>query len=55
MTTNKICVVTSIIGIIILEAYALSKGINGTGLALAIAALGGLGGYELHDVIKLIK
>lgn len=50
---DKVVFVASIIGI--LEAYALSLGINGTTLALSIAALAGLGGYELNDVIKRVK
>lgn len=50
MKIDKVIFIASIIGI--LEAYALSLGINGTVLALAIAALAGLGGYKLHDLKK---
>lgn len=30
-----------------LEAFALAKGVNGAGFGLVVAALAGLGGYEL--------
>ena len=43
---KKIEVFTAIVGIIIMECYALSQGINGTGLSIAIAAVAGLGGYR---------
>ena len=48
-------VVLSIISIVLLESLALTQGINGTGLSLSIAAIAGLGGYTLHDVIKGVR
>ncbi|GAH18885.1 unnamed protein product [marine sediment metagenome] len=44
-------VLAAIWGIIILEAYALSQGINGTGLSLAIGAIAGLGGFKIKEAI----
>lgn len=59
MTVVKILagvkVLTAMIGIIIMECYALSQGINGLILTLAIAAVAGLGGYELDNIIKALK
>jgi len=43
--------ILAIIGLVILESIALSKGINGVVFAGVAAAIGGLGGYE----IKVIK
>ena len=43
--TIKACV--AMLCIAILEGIAMSQGINGTGLSLAIGALAGLGGYTL--------
>ena len=40
--------VVAIAGIVILEALAISKGIDGAMLGLAIAAIAGLGGYRLR-------
>ena len=48
-------VVLAIGSIVLLEILALSQGINGTTLSLSIAAIAGLGGYEMHDVIKTLK
>ena len=39
-------VLAAIIGIVILEAIALSKGINGMSLSLTIALIAGIAGYE---------
>ena len=52
---KEIKVMIALIGVIIMECYALSQGINGTGLSLAIATIAGLGGYEVSNVIKIIK
>ena len=52
---KEVKVFIAIIGIIVMECYALSQSINGTGLSLAIAAAAGLGGYELERIIKIIK
>lgn len=48
-------VVLAITTIFILEGIALTQGINGTGLSLSIAAISGLAGYTLHDVVKTLK
>jgi len=39
--------ITAIIAVTILEAIALLKGVNGAMLSICIAAIAGLGGYEL--------
>ena len=49
---DKAAVFMAIAGIIILESIALAQGINGTGIALAIAALAGLGGFKIGDMIN---
>lgn len=38
-----------------LEAYALYLGINGTYLALGIAAIAGIGGFEVSKLRDFIK
>lgn len=40
--------ITAIITLAALEAVALLKGINGATLSLIIAAIAGLGGFEVH-------
>ncbi|GAG00760.1 unnamed protein product [marine sediment metagenome] len=45
MNDNTIKAGIAMVCVTILEVYALSKGINGTGLSVAIAVLAGLGGY----------
>lgn len=49
----KVVYIATIIGL--LEAYALSMGIDGTALALTIAALAGLGGYEVGNKHGKVK
>lgn len=39
--------VVAILGIVTVELYALSKGINGVALSASIACISGLGGYYL--------
>jgi len=45
----------AIAGIVILEAIALYQGIDGAALSLVIAALAGLGGYELRTIMERKK
>lgn len=52
---KEVKVFIALIGVIVIECYALSQGINGTGLSVAIACVAGLGGYEMDKVIKIIK
>ena len=40
----------AIIAIVVLEGIALAKGINGAGLAGALALIAGLGGYAIGKV-----
>jgi len=42
----------AIISITILEYTALNCGINGTNFSLAIAAISGLGGYYIAQILK---
>ena len=44
-----------IISIVVIEITAIQKNINGTALAVAIAAIAGLGGYTLPDILKIFK
>ena len=43
---GQVEVVTAIVGIVILEAIALSKGINGVALITVICVIAGIAGYE---------
>lgn len=40
-------VLAAIVGIVVLEGIALSKGINGATLSVTLTVLGGLAGYEI--------
>jgi hypothetical protein len=48
-------VIAAIIGIVILDSVALMNGINGTYMTLAFVAIAGLGGYEIRDVVDMLK
>lgn len=54
-TGNKHVVVISLLGIIWLESLALIKGIDGAALSLSIAAISGLGGYGLHEIMDRLR
>lgn len=48
-------VITTIIAILAiagLEAYAITQGINGVGLAGALVIIAGLGGYEASKIVR---
>lgn len=40
------------IGIVVMECFAVHKGVDGVTLSLGIAGVAGLGGYTLRYVIK---
>jgi len=42
----------AVLSIALIEAMAISKGIDGTLLSLSIAAIAGLGGYGIRKIIK---
>ncbi len=44
--------VTGIAGVVVLEAIALLKGIDGKGLAAAIGAISAIVGYSVRVVVK---
>lgn len=48
-------IITAIVCITGLEAYALYLGINGTYLALGMAAIAGLGGFEVKAFKDYLK
>lgn len=52
---DKVIVLAAIVGIVVLDSIALMQGINGVLFTIAIIAISGLGGYELRDVIKMMK
>lgn len=43
--------VIAISGVVLIETLALYQGVNGTALSLSVAAIAGLGGYNLKKVI----
>ena len=45
-------VIAAIAGLVILECFALSKGINGTLFKLVVFVVGGLGGYLIKSPLK---
>jgi len=52
MRGNKLISITAIVGIVILEAIALFKGVNGVMLSTALAIIGGIAGYTIKNTIK---
>ncbi|MDD5092788.1 MAG: hypothetical protein PHV74_00180 [Dehalococcoidia bacterium] len=44
--------VTAIAAIVIMECVAMCNGIDGKVLTLSVAAVAGLGGFKLNDVLK---
>ncbi len=53
--TKTLKALTPILAILVigaLEAYAISRGINGVILAGAVAVIAGLGGYEIKSLRK---
>ena len=54
MKDNKQVVIAAIIGIVLLEALALSKGVNGVLLTAAIGVIAGLAGWASPQ-LKLRK
>lgn len=44
----KLIPILAIVAITALEGFALARGVNGTGLSLALAAIAGLGGFQVH-------
>lgn len=42
--------IIAMVCITILECFALSHGVNGAVFGIAIAVIGGLGGYEVHKI-----
>ena len=51
MSKNVVAVV-AIAGIVILEAIAIWKGIDGKALAVGLACVAGLGGFTLGKILK---
>lgn len=51
MCYKYIVSVIAISGVTLIELYALSIGVNGTVMSLSVAAIAGLGGYNLKKVI----
>jgi hypothetical protein len=41
--------------IFILELLAVQQGLDGTCLSIAVAAIAGLGGYSIKELIKVVK
>ena len=55
MKDKTILAVTAIGAITAIEMIALSIGINGTILALSLAAIAGIGGYEIKNAETKIR
>ena len=51
MKQNPIVIVTAITGIVIMQIYALSQGIDGKMMAVCVFVIGGLAGYTF-DIFK---
>jgi len=42
----------AIVALVVLECFALSRGINGTLFTLVVAAVAGLGGFEVSQALR---
>ena len=52
---KSVTVIVAITGIVILDAIALTQGINGTLFTLSMIIVAGLGGFEVRDVLATMK
>ena len=52
MKDETIKSVTAIAGLVILECFALSEGIDGLLLGAVVAAVAGIAGYHLNDALR---
>jgi len=50
--TKNVVAVVAIAGIVILEAIAIAKGIDGKVLAAGVGCIAGLGGFTLGKILK---
>lgn len=48
-------VLAAMICITMIECVAIMQGMNGLMLTIAVAAVAGLGGYELDDILKILR
>jgi len=54
MFKGELVTIFAILGLVAVEVFALSQGINGTLLAGVIAVIAGLGGYNAKPVLEKI-
>ena len=50
MKVDRLIIIVGISGIVIIEIYALYKGVNGRALSTSIGIVGGLVGFFIRDV-----
>ena len=55
MKMEVIVVLIAILAILVVELFALSKGINGQCLRFSVAAMAGLGGYLTKEIILKVR
>ena len=51
----KITVIVAILAILSLEIFAISQGIDGAALGIAVAAIAGLGGWQAKKIKDKLK
>ena len=49
------CKYTAIVGIVIIELFALSHGVNGIGLSLSMCGIGVIAGYDIRKGKEILK
>ena len=47
--------ILAVCGIVVLEMYALAKGVDGQALSLALGCVGGIGGYHIKKLTERKK
>ena len=55
MITKAMVSISAIAGLVILECKAIESGIDGVIMSIVIAAISGLAGFNLRDVLKKME
>ena len=55
MVTKAMVSISAIVGLVILECKAIELGMDGIILSVVIAAISGIAGYNIKDMMKNLK
>jgi len=54
MFKGELVTISAILGLVVLEVFALLQGINGTILSLVMVVIAGLGGYNAKPLLERV-